>query len=80
MAEPDERRCPRCIELLGDDVAARRARLLRRVVGTEPAVGPLRGVGGAARPSVRGPTDHDRIAVEGKSADGGRQIHVISLF
>ena len=24
MAEPDERRCPRCIELLGDDVAARR--------------------------------------------------------
>jgi hypothetical protein len=33
MAEPDERRCPRCIELLGDDMVERRAGLLRRLVG-----------------------------------------------
>ena len=33
MAEPDERRCPRCTELLGDDMAQRRAGLLRRMVG-----------------------------------------------
>ena len=33
MAEPDERRCPRCAELVDDGVAERPAGLLRRLVG-----------------------------------------------